>query len=363
MIAASVDNVLVAQNGDGSGWTSYDMTSGGSLQQESDAGLDTACGITVVQRSDGADVVLSVDAAGSPAQGTIPASTKWTLVGTNAQSGGTVWQTPIGRTDPCSWGANNGPQNPLAETTTSTDGKAALFDSTAGDLLINLASGKFVNIGRPTSDRPVTDPNPFPPAEIIGTAAYVGNSVNPTSVGIYQASTGAKTSTSTNAALVTCISISCPLTKTASGVVFVADEGLGNSPTPTAVGENLDTGQTLWRKSLTSSSGTPSSTIPAGPVDINDYRLDFGHNLAAISPLTGHTVWSVNGANNDGSYCGYTSGRVYVLDNNQLAVLDAATGKQISFDASQTSCPQVISGAIIEQASSGYTVLPEPGNH
>ncbi|WP_432128873.1 hypothetical protein [Streptomyces sp. bgisy082] len=66
--------------------------------------------------------------------------------------------------------------------------------------------------------------------------------------------------------------------------------------------------------------------------------------LAAVDTVSGKLLWKIEGSDD---LCGIADGRVYLRANDQLAVLDARTKRQMRFDAQDTDCPEVLPGVLM----------------
>lgn len=328
---------------DQNNWTTYDLTTGDALQTVSDPQLKS-CGAGVAHRTDGIDVVLTLDSTTSAAAGVTSQSTSYTLVGTSAESGAQLWQTPLGATDPCAYDDTNpGYANLGPYTQTSPNGATALWPSGFGaagtTFLINLTSGHVTTLDGPSI--------------MIGATVAVAESPldepdKPVGA-LYDANTDAPSGSTHSAALVACAhgNYGCAVAQTPAGDAYVAN--VGNDIVGT---QDAPDGNQLWRQNGAANVNFLDS---GGPVVIEPATVGGSTGLSAISPTTGRTVWR----NADGDFCGATSGKVFVSVNDQLAVLDATTGKQLSYDPSQSQCPTVLPGAIVEQGQDDNTVVPE----
>ncbi|MFD1277248.1 hypothetical protein ACFQ51_51675 [Streptomyces kaempferi] len=67
-------------------------------------------------------------------------------------------------------------------------------------------------------------------------------------------------------------------------------------------------------------------------------------DLMAVDVSSGKVLWKIDSTQ---EYCGIADGRVYVLINDQLAVLDARTKKQLRYDAKDPECPDLVDGAVM----------------
>jgi hypothetical protein len=77
------------------------------------------------------------------------------------------------------------------------------------------------------------------------------------------------------------------------------------------------------------------------------------YELMALDPRTGKTMWTANIGS--GSVCDLTSTQILVEDNGQLATLDAASGKQLSYetDPYQDTEGNSVCPAVVETGLSG----------
>jgi hypothetical protein len=337
-------SVLLVQ--DSRDWRTYDLKTGIPLQNVVD--VDYACAAGVFRRSDGRDVVVGVDWVQTPAAGIMPASTAYFVVGTDARSGRQLWRTAIGDLNLCPYDLTGTDYPSLGvQAQQSPSGQSVLFPAqvrTGNYVLIDLRQG---NVTKLTGDGSV----------MIGSTVAIGDDgTDPPSAELYEADSGQAAGTSSSSALITCAQenggYGCPVFNTGQGYTYVVglDSGI--------VATQGVSGPSAW----TNPDGDSETELQNGSTVVISPEVAYpAFGETAYSLTDGHALWSLSSA----EYCGATNGRVFVTDNGSLAVLDALSGQQQSYDPTQSSCPLVINGAIVEgvivEGSSGtLTVVREP---
>jgi hypothetical protein len=102
-------------------------------------------------------------------------------------------------------------------------------------------------------------------------------------------------------------------------------------------------------EALSLPSGTQQWVVKNAPVDVSDVSvvgsvvIGWNHfedstGVAGFSLSSGGLLWTQDSA----QFCAAADGKVLVSVNDQLAVLSATTGKQLSFDSSTGDCPNVL---------------------
>jgi hypothetical protein len=346
-------SVLLLYDTRSGNWVTYDLTTGKRLVAANDKDAD-GCGMTIARRADGVDAVIDAEITSTPARGVLPGSVTSWLVATDARSGKRLWASKIA-TDSADdsrgiCDTHNLPEDVtrLPDTAQLTpDGAAMLFPATSGDLLVDLASGRIRNLGAGN-------------AILIGTTVAVADGAPGDSFSaaeLYDAGSGRHLGRSSAEVLLTCLAAAepqnmrCAAAKTPDGYGFVTDDGAG------LTGALGVPGRKLWHWQPKDEYGANISSLVSDGADVIQPLAIERVAIAAYSATTGHREWAVD----EGDYCGTTNGKVFVEVNEQLAVLDAATGKQLSYDASQTECPQIAQGAIVEPTTDGVMAVPQRG--
>ena len=112
-------------------------------------------------------------------------------------------------------------------------------------------------------------------------------------------------------------------------------------------------------EALSLPSGTEQWVVKYAPVDVSDISVvgsvvigwDLGDStgLAGFSLSSGAHLWTQANA----QFCAAANGKVLIAVNGQLAILSAATGKQLSFDSPTGDCPNVLSNGVRWTYSNG----------
>lgn len=355
---AADGDILVVYRGttDGPDWTSYSLRSGETLRQGDDSDFQYSCGVGIVPRADGVHIVVTVDDVNTPAQGVKAGSDEYLLVGTDASSGDQLWKTAISKrssddTDtgsPCADSHSDSGYLDLADVLqiSPSDG-SMLFPSADGNLLVDLTSGRIGNLGGGSS-------------VLAGSVIAVArDGDNGASVATFDAESGTPKGKA-SAALAACARRTsyggCPVIATKRGAVFITD--FGNTPEDDALVGATTSGRVLWRiPDEPGTGGAAETELDAAGAVVAEPEVAYpATGVSAVNAATGRSAWSFP----DADYCGYTNGKVFLIDNQQLATLSAATGKQLSYDDQQSECPTVIDGALVEKSDSGPVVVPQP---
>ena len=337
--------------------TTYDRATGRVLKRVSDDALSNGCGVALARRSDGVDMLLWVDSETAPNQGIRTGKTTNSFVATNARSGKRLWKVKYtnqeGRTEFAPYTGNN--DDPCAASSSilrgrlqmSPDGRAALFGN---ELIVDLDSGHAFQL----SDCVGTDCSAQ--VAIVGSSFVkddqkdaAGSGDRPATASSYTRD-GARDVVSLAPVLGDCVAapVDCSMVKTGQGQVIVTKyETTEAAGLEAALPAN---GKQLWR---TGSKTGPDAGARPQPGDAIVLEPQ-SEGVRATSALTGKRLWEVD----VGDYCGTTNGKVFVSANQHLATLDLRTGRQLTYDPAQQTCPGVIPGALAqplppEQAPAG----------
>ncbi|MFE1500288.1 hypothetical protein ACFW89_35140, partial [Streptomyces albidoflavus] len=113
-------------------------------------------------------------------------------------------------------------------------------------------------------------------------------------------------------------------------------------------GYSLPSGKPVWslRHSATGLDDwvTMDLDAPTGTAIVYDNGGGSLGALAAVDVVSGKLRWKIDGSDD---FCGIADGRVYLRVNDQSAVLDARTKRQVRFDAQDTDCPEVLPGVLM----------------
>jgi len=377
-----VDSVLGDNYEDESTLRVYDAD-GTSLMELPAGSFTGECGAADVINSRGR-LLITEQIKTVPAQGINPATHSLVLTAWNATSGDKVWTvTPISSsTDTMSCGAFDGN---LQDFSATLDGKWGVLQwpQSKSDLedAIDLTSGKL-----------------YPRSDLLGT---LGNYVV---TGTYHTPVGGDP----NIATLTLPGSWRKLGTFKTGLAEPGDVPLDEPAIFAPTGELANRGYSTPPVMETSPEGTELIGIVGSPSDeipptVSAYALpsarllwsvrtpqydtdtmeavnasvvvigrqtnngDGTTTLIALDVRTGATVWTTNVG--DGALCDLTSSQVLVSTNNQLATLNALTGKQLSYendpyqdDLGEDSCPSTVDNGItgLGYANSQVTQILDP---
>jgi hypothetical protein len=321
---------------------------GAALATDSDqASYTPGCKMAMTRRSDGVDILLTIQSETTPAQGINPAHTARSLIASDAATLNRLWSVPIDPgsigDDYCTVNQMDNSSVDLSNTTWFTiDGNWVLLRSLTPSLVINL------NTGAPRKMPEATDvAGRYILAAPVGfgeTYADKVSVINPVDGSVVGAATG----------------------KSAGGDALMYGAGGGNV---TQIGVNsfattyADQTSSIVTQTYVLPSLTPiwsakwQVASPPLPVTLEPVTgtlivADIP-GVTALSAASGAKRWT---ANVDG-ICGVASGKVLVLANNQLAVLDASSGRQLSFDAQISQCPTMLADGYAYTMNQDGTVL------
>lgn len=290
---------------------------------------------------DGSSVLVAEYLKNEPAQGVVAATAVEQLVGLDPLTGAELWTVPLtgyvpdddntATTSPCNNGVNGSPQ----ELSVTSDGYLVDTLWSNAPYVVDLATGTATHepgalqaIGRWVA---VAQGGTFPAA-----AAGVGV----TSVQMLDPDSGAIAATVTSPTAIALID---------SGMFTSGAGAVSRNGTVLYEGEfgifALPGFTPLWP--------APSGTLtrPWGAADVavdpdtGAVVLAGGGVFGLAGADTGAVRWTQDSMT---QLCGVTDGLVYGIANNQLAVLNEATGAQESYDPSVSQCPQVLDGAVGE---------------
>lgn len=313
---ASIDGAL--------GIRTYDLT-GNQLAANSDpSSFEPDCKLAIAKRFTGDDLVFSVKVERMEAQGVEGAHETQTLIASDARTLAPVWTLGLGRDEAvqyCSPGATDG--NTLRSNLTFTpDGHWALLTLNSKARVIDLATGKAYDV--PGVMRSSED------VSVAGNYILIDNAgdfddgkldlLDPVSAKVIG-------STST-------LSVLRSRYFPVSSSRLLSTLGLnGNEGTGVTQLLSLPSLKPIW------AIPTPSVLDEAEVfVDAASGTLVLGgSSIVALSPETGAQVWQLRIEGS--SICAVAGGKVMVAVNNQVAYLDARTGKQLAFDSTKNDCP------------------------
>lgn len=334
--------VLAGYNNSPLALTVFDL-SGRQLARTSSSDVSESCKLAMTTRSDGVDVLLTERDVVTPAQGINPAATGRTLIASDAGTLSPLWTLPLqpplagSDSDHCSSGGTT--DNDLTSRVSFTsDGKYALVKLFTGGtpLAVDLKSG----VSRPAPDvRQVVGPYLL---------TVHGGDAFPTSANIVDPATGSMLGTTGDKALLANLR-HMTASNTQPQLLLSGSEPGGNSASGTTQALTLPALAPVWQVK------TPAS----GPFTMlqdeqaQTLLLSSDSAVTALSEKTGAMMWTVP----VDRVCDVSGGKVLVNANTQLAVLDASTGKQLTFDASRSTCPLMLGhGYSYSELPDGITV-------
>jgi hypothetical protein len=304
-------------------YQTYDVITGAPVQAKASPGAvaDGSCGFMVV-RSGNRSLILDIITTQQPARGLEKARIAAALRAIDAPTMQVLWTTQIveGTTDevsgcnPAGWG--------VREAYVIRDGDYLLLS----EMVVELATGKAKRIANATSG--------------IGDWIAVDTGedlrlVNPDS--------GASAGTLRNWQHF----FHEEASSFGAGLFISSDRS-----TSGLAGYALPSGNIAWQSSYNPTSRYIHYDRKTNVFVFSDraYNAD---EVLAVSAADGRTLW---GPIDTSGVCGVDDGRVVVSVNGQLAVLDAATGTQLSFDSTTSKCPTVLPGLLVREGGSGLTV-------
>lgn len=295
------------------------------------------CGFTVIRRSDGTNLVLNFEIEVVAAQGTIEASSTRKLVARKAEDGTLLW-TATSKPKPLPGSAikksGSGCNGPLDDGSVSSDGAHVWvnFRNDEGYFSVNLGDGKTLPI--PGSDKLLGS---HAIVTVNGASAAAGGP--PDYVKLISLADGSEAGRITEPEEARNITNQYATAVSPDGKVLVQeirDRGL--------VAFSFPSMAVLWTQ--------------RDHRDVDNMRIDLASKVIVSSPFgsvserkligeslqTGANLWEIEQINES---CGEWNGKAYVLANRQFAVIDLASGKQLSFDPSIAKCPKILDGVMI----------------
>lgn len=305
------------------------------------------CGFTVVRRSDGTNLVLNFEIEVVAAQGTIEASSTRKLVARKAEDGTLLW-TATSKPKPLpgsaikkSGSGCNGPLDPGSVSADSTH-LWVNFRNDEGYFSVSLSDGKTLPI--PGSDKLLGS---HAIVTVNGASAAAGGP--PDYVKLINLADGSEAGRVTEPEVARTMASQYATAVSPDGKVLIQ--------------ETRDRGLVAF--------GFPSMAVlwtQRDHRDVDDMRIDLASKVIVSSPFggvserkligeslqTGAKLWEIEQINES---CGEWNGKAYVLANRQFAVIDLATGKQLSFDPSIAKCPVILDGVMIRQDITGSPAI------
>jgi len=292
-------------------YEAYDVATGSLLHTRSSPGAvaDGACGFGLVRAGD-RSIILDMISAEQPAQGTIKARRAHSLRAIDAATTSVLWTVQVdeGTTDevePCN-PAGYGLGTPGSVQATLS-GRYALF----GYNVIDLTNGQLKLIDNAVA--------------VVGDWVVVEDSTHDL-LALVDPDSGATAGTVSD--------WFGPDQTNYGGGVFVDRD----KQTLDLAGYSLPSGAKAWQTDY-----DPTSRYIVYDKTTNAFVLSdlaYGADeVLAVSAADGQRLW---GPIDTDQPCGVADGRLVVSVNGQLAVLDVATGNQLSYDATTGVCPTIL---------------------
>ncbi|WP_411077190.1 hypothetical protein [Streptomyces sp. cmx-10-25] len=324
--------------GDGHRLDLFDLRSGrktNTLALETSDQWKNACALTLVpQEQGGHSIIVSTSVVARPAEGIHPARGTLSLRAHDAVTGSLLWKKDVEK-DSTQWGSSceGATTRELALSATS-DGTHALLSPGLKTYLVRLADGVTRRVPEETV---VLD-------RWLGLPRGSSSDTGAVSVDIQAPATGRKLGTV--AEPVTADSEDLGKTTAHRGILIALDS-------EDAQGENamrgysLPSGKPVWFLRHADTGHDDWVTMDLDPATGTAIVHDNGGGslgaLAAVDTVSGKLRWKIDGSDD---FCGIADGRVHLRANDQLAVLDATSKRQVRFDAQDTECPDVLPGVL-----------------
>jgi hypothetical protein len=299
-------------------------------------GADNACGAADVVLPSGRRVLLAETSTSTPAQGVNPATSTTTLNEYDALTGDKLWSTTLlsGSTadDQSDDACNSSETEGQLEGFTTTSGGAYAVDQVAPNgeaWVINLTNGskRSSTTAMQALGGVVVDETEQTDSNGDTTATFLSFS-DPATGSRVGAPTGVDTDSDLN-----------------NGAIYATDSELVYTREPGGGEEDM--------QALAMPSGAQQWVVKNPAIDVSDVSvlgsvvIGWNHfedstGVAGFSLSSGAHLWTQTNA----QFCAAANGKVLIAVNGQLAILSAATGKQLSFDASTGDCPNVLPNGV-----------------
>ncbi|MFD3334675.1 hypothetical protein ACFWV1_18760 [Streptomyces sp. NPDC058700] len=317
----------------------FDLRSGrktNTLDLETSDQWKNACALALVpQEHGGHSLIVSTSVVARPAEGIHPARGTLSLRAHDAVTGSLMWKKDVEK-DSTQWGSScEGATTTELALSATSDGTYALLAPGLRTYLVRLDDGTARQVPEATVvlDRWLGLPR--------GNSSRIGA----VSVDIQAPATGRKLGSVPEP--VTAGSEELGRTEAHRGILIALDS-------EDAQGENamrgysLPSGKPVWslRHSATGHDDWVTMDLDAatGTAIVYDNGGGSLGALAAVDVVSGKLRWKIDGSDD---FCGIADGRVYLRVNDQSAVLDARTKRQVRFDAQDTDCPEVLPGVLM----------------
>lgn len=322
------------------------------LDSSSQAADGKECDVRVVRRSDDVSLLISTRVEIVAAQGIDAGSATVILRARDAATGRSLWESPLltvpkadSGPDCYPFGMDTGSVDQLKFT---SDGRYALSLRPATPLVVDLATGK---------SRPLAKAVDTLGRWVLTAAADDGSFVR--QMALVNPETLAEEGRISDEMPV--IYLSGPgvsgLGGSKVGVGILDDIMVSNGRNPNAdpgfpdlIGYRLPSFTTIWsiqQKAAPQGLGERFDPAPQADLFVANYP-----GVSGLDPATGAIRWQLPPIED---YCGTANGRVYVVANGQFAVVDAKTGKQLTFDPESKTCPKILDGALMTEHRDNVT--------
>ncbi len=317
----------------------FDLRSGqraNTLDLETSDHWKNTCALTLVpQERKGHSLIVSTSIVARPAEGIYPARGTLSLRAHNAVTGALLWKKDLEKDSTDQGSSCEGATARELTLSVTSDGAYALLAPGLKKYLVRLADGTMRQVPETTIvlDRWLGLPR--------GNSSRIGT----VSLDIQAPATGRKLGTV--AEPVTAGSEELGKTAAHRGILIALDSEDprgGNAMR----GYSLPSGKPVWSLRHGDTGHDDWVTMELDPATGTAIVYDNGGGsfgaLAAVDTVSGKLLWKIEGSDD---LCGIADGRVYLRANDQLAVLDAKTKRQLRFDAQDTDCPEVLPGVLM----------------
>jgi hypothetical protein len=306
-------------------------------------GVNTACGAADVVLPSQRRVILAENMTSTPAQGVNPATSTTTLEEFDAATGARLWSTIL-VSGPASDGPSgcnsDGRPGQLEGFTSTTDGAYAVDQDAPSDIawIIDLTTG--------SKRSSKTALQALGGVVLDGTNVLNSDGDTTQTISSFSApATGARVGAPPG--------VDDPKELT-NGAGYATDSeyvySLGNDGMEAL---SLPSGKLLWSVKNAPVDDSDVSVVGTDVIAWNHFEDSTG--LAGYTLGSGSFLWSQPSA----QFCGAARGKVLIAVNDQLAVLSAATGKQLSFDPSTGECPNILPNGITWSSDNGSLVVTQ----
>jgi len=312
-------------------------------------GTHVRCAFALVDLPSGVNMLLTVDRVQTPSQGTIPASESQSVVARNALTGEMLWTVKSSTFDK--------PHNPVDKATAGCrlDPASTIYPSNLwispdrlnalvafGDdqnKVIDLTSGA----SRAVPERSVLIGNWI----VVPVSKTSDGSYDPRYLDVIDPSTASIVGKINDSSAATFVK---QLPSSPDGKIL-----LNTAAQPDDTAYDLPSGNKVWVNDHSKSGaldGLQEATVVVnGPSGETPFG---GQRVSAYSAKSGNELWVHDNIN---GYCGKSGDRAYIVANSQFATINLSDGKQVDFDPSISTCPEVLEGAIVKKTPDGTKIV------